>query len=216
MRSFAIIGMSSFGGFLARDLTREGVEVLAIDLDEEKIEKVKHTVPKAVIADATDRATLESLGLDEMDGVVVSLGTVESSVMTTLHLKEMKIRRIISKALSEEHGKVLAMVGATEVIFPEKDMALKVSRTLTHENILEHVPLADGYSIVEIAPPETFLDKSLSELNLRQFYGVQIIVIKQKSPDEGVKVPTADYVIKDNDILVIMGRDEDLKKVQNP
>ncbi len=216
MRSFAIIGMSSFGGFLARDLTREGVEVLAIDLDEEKIEKVKNIVPKAVIADATDRATLESLGLDDMDGVVVSLGQIESSVMTTLHLKEMNIRRIISKALSEEHGKILGMVGATEVIFPEKDMALKVSRTLTHENILEHVPLADGYSIVEIAPPEAFLDKSLGELNLRRYFGVQIIVIKQKAPESGVQVPTADYVIKENDILVIMGRDEDLKKAQNP
>ena len=90
MRSFAIIGMSSFGSFLARDLAREGVEVLAIDLDEEKIEKIKSLVSKAVITDATDRVALAALGLEDMDGVVISLGQIESSVLTTLHLKELK------------------------------------------------------------------------------------------------------------------------------
>ena len=215
MRSFAVIGMSSFGFFLARELAREGVEVMAIDLDEEKIEKIKYLVPKAVIADATDRTALETLGLEEIDGVVVSLGQIESSVLTTLHLKELKIRRIVAKALSEDHGRILAMVGATEVIFPEKDMALKVARTLTHENILDHVPLAEGYSIVEIAPPSSFKQKSLGELNLRRFYGVQIIVVKGTVPEKVVLVPTADYVIKESDILVIMGRDDDLKKIQN-
>ena len=215
MRSFAVIGMSSFGFFLARELAKEGVEVMAIDLDEEKIEKIKYLVPKAVIADATDRTTLETLGLEEVDGVVVSLGQIESSVLTTLHLKELKIRRIVAKALSEDHGRILAMVGATEVIFPEKDMALKVARTLTHENILDHVPLAEGYSIVEIAPPSSFKQKSLGELNLRRFYGVQIIVVKETVPEKVVLVPTADYVIKESDILVIMGRDDDLKKIQN-
>jgi len=207
--------MSSFGSFLARDLAREGVEVMAIDLDDEKIEKIKHLVPKAVIADATDRATLEALGLDDLDGVVVSLGQIESSVLTTLHLKEIKIKRIISKALSEEHGKILEMVGATEVIFPEKDMALKVSRTLIHENILDHVPLAEGYSIIEITPPSSFIGKSLGELSLRRDFGVQVIVVKETVPEKVVLVPTADYVIKESDVLIIMGRDDDLKKTQD-
>ena len=215
MRSFAIIGMSSFGSFLARDLAREGVEVLAIDLDEEKIEKIKGLVSKAVITDATDRVALAALGLGEMDGVVVSLGQIESSVLTTLHLKELKIRRIVVKALSEEHGKILEKVGAHEVIFPEKDMALKVSRTLTHENIMDHVPLAEGYSIVEIAPPDSFIKRSLGELDLRRNYGIQVIVIKDKKRDDVVLVPTADYVIKSGDVLVMMGRDEDLKKIQS-
>jgi len=215
VRSFAIIGMSSFGSFLARDLAQEGVEVLAIDLDEEKIEKIKGLVSKAVITDATDRVALAALGLGEMDGVVVSLGQIESSVLTTLHLKELKIRRIVVKALSEEHGKILEKIGANEVIFPEKDMALKVSRTLTHENIMDHVPLAEGYSIVEITPPDSFIKKSLGELDLRRNYGIQVIVIKDKKRDDVVLVPTADYVIKSGAILVMMGRDEDLKKVQS-
>ena len=215
MRSFAIIGMSSFGYFLAKVLAEEGVEVMAIDLDEEKIEKIKSSVHKAVIADGTDRATLAKLRLNELDGVVVSLGQIESSVLATLHLKELHMRRIVSKALSEEHGKILEMVGATEVVFPEKDMALRVARTLTHDNILDHVPLAEGYSIVEIAPPSSLLGKSLGELDLRNRYGVQVIVVKELVPENVVLVPTADYVIKDSDVLVIMGRNENLKKIQS-
>ena len=215
MRSFAIIGMSSFGYFLARELVKEEVEIMAVDLDEEKIEKIKPYVSKAVIADCTDRVTLETLGLEELDGVVICLGQIESSVLTTLHLKELKIQRIIAKALSEEHGKILEMLGATEVIFPEKDMAVRVARTLSHENVLDHVPLAKGYSIIDIAPPASFLRKSLGELDLRRKYGIQVIVVKEMVPENVVLVPTADYVIKDSDVLVIMGKDEDLKKIQH-
>ena len=215
MRSFAIIGMSSFGSFLAIELAKEGVEVMAIDLDEEKIEKIKPFVNKAVIADCTERATLQKLGLSDLDGVVVSLGQLESSTLATLHLRELKIKNIISKALSEEHGKILEKIGATEVIFPEKDMAFKVARTLTHENILDHVPLAEGYSIVEIAAPVSFQGKSLGQLDLRRKYEVQVIVVKEMLPEKVVLVPMANYIIKDSDVLVIMGRDQDLKKVQN-
>jgi trk system potassium uptake protein TrkA len=215
VRSFAIIGMSSFGSFLARDLSEQGVQVIAIDREEEKIEKIKRFVQKAVIADGTDRETLDNLGLHDLDGVVVSLGQIESSVLATLHLKELKIKRIITKALSEEHGKILEMVGATEVIFPERDMARRVAHTLTHENILDHVPLAPGFSIVEIAPPSSFRHKTLGELDLRRKYGVQVIVIKELIPENVVLVPMADYTVKDSDVLVMMGRDEDLKKIQS-
>ena len=215
MRSFAIIGMSSFGSYLARDLARQGIEVVAIDRDEEKIEKVKNAVYKAVIADGTDRAILERIGLKELDGVIVSLGQIESSVLVTLHLKELKIKRIISKALSVEHGKILEMVGATEVIFPEQDMAFRVARTLSHENILDFIPLIEGYSIIEIAPPISFIGKSLFELGLRKRYGVMVIVIKEMVPYNLVPVPRGDYVVKDSDVLVIMGGDKELKQIQN-
>jgi len=213
LRSFTIIGLSSFGTFLATELTRQGVDVLAVDIDEEKIERIKHLVQKAIIADATDPQALASLALEEMDGVVVSLGTIDSSVLTTLHLKELKIKNIISKALSEDHGRILERVGASQVIFPEKDEALRIARTLSHENILDSVPLAKGYSIVELVPPSSFLRKSLGELDLRRRYGVQIISVKEMVPENIVLVPTADYVVKDSDVLVVMGRDDDLSKL---
>jgi len=215
VRSIAIIGLSSFGYFLSLELVNQGIEIMTIDLDEEKIEKIKRYVNKAVIADATDRTVLETLGLDELDGVVVSLGQIESSVLTTLHLKELKIPNIIAKALSEEHEKILKKIGATDVIFPERDMAKRAARTLVHENILDHIPLAEGYSIFEIAPPASFLRKSLGELDLRRKYGVQVIVVKELVPQNVVLVPMADYVIKDSDVLVMIGRDEDLEKIKN-
>ena len=214
MRSFAIIGMSSFGSYLALNLAKEGVEIMAIDLDEEKIEKIKQDVHQAIIADATDRATLEKLSLTELDGVVVSLGQIESSVLVTLHLREMKIKRIISKALSEDHGRILKMVGATEVIFPEMDMAIRVARSMSHENILDYVPLAEGYSIVDVAPPQSMLGKTLGQVDLRNKYGLQVIVIKEMVPEKVVLIPRADYVIKDSDVLVMMGSDDDLKKIR--
>lgn len=214
MKSVVVIGISSFGYFLALDLAKQGADVMAIDIHEDKIEKIKPFVQKAVIADGTDKTTLETLGLEEVEGVVVSLGDIEGSVLATLHLKELKVKKIVTKALSEEHGKILEMIGATSVIFPEKDMAGRVARMMTHENILDHVPLASGYSIVELAPPNSFLHKSLGDLDLRNKYGVQVIVVKELVPENVVLVPMADYIIKDSDVLVMMGRDEDLNKVQ--
>lgn len=214
MKEIAIIGLSSFGYYLALNLVQEGIKVLAIDVEEEKIEKIKKHVHKAVITDATDRDTLQALRLNELDGVVVSLGQMESSILVVLHLKEMKTRNIIAKALSEEHGKILDMVGASEVIFPEKDMALRVARRLTHENVLEYVPLADGYSIVELVPPEAMINKTLGELNLTNRFGVQIIVVKGIIPEKITLIPRADYIVKDSDVLVIMGKNENLLKVQ--
>jgi trk system potassium uptake protein TrkA len=206
--------MSSFGSFLARALSREGLEVMAVDLDGEKIEKIKEEVHKAVIADGTDKAVLSRLGLTDMDGVVVSLGEMESSILATLHLKELKIRRIIVKALSEEHGRILEMVGATSVVFPEKDIAERLARTLSHENVLDYIPLIEGYSITEIAAPVSFIGKSLAELNLRAQYGVMVVVVKEMVPYKLVPVPHGNYVIKDSDVLVLMGADKDLKRLQ--
>jgi trk system potassium uptake protein TrkA len=215
VRSYAIIGMSSFGSYLARNLAEEGVEVMIIDINEEKIERMKRFVHKAVIADANDRNTLMNLDLNELDGVVVSLGEIDSSVLVTLHLKELKIKNIMTKALSEDHGKILEMIGATEIIFPEKDMALRIARTLIHENILDYIPLAEGVSIVDVAPHGSMLGKSLGDLDLRNRFNVQVIVVKEMVPEKVVLIPKADYIIKDSDILVMMGKDVDLKKIQN-
>jgi len=214
VKSIAIVGLSSFGYYLAQELVKEGVQILALDTDADKIDKIRNQVHKAVLADGTDRRILENLGFSELDGVVVCLGQIESSVLATLHLKEMNIRRIIVKALSEDHGKLLKMVGAHDVVFPERDMAYRIAFTLTHKNVLDHVELVQGYSIVEIAAPLSFLGKSLRELNLREKFGIQVIVIKETVPP-GVIVPTAGFILKDSDILVIMGKDEAIKRVQS-
>lgn len=214
MRNFAVIGLSNFGYFLAKELTNKSLYVLAVDVDEERINQVKPFVQKAIIADATDKDTLGRLGLSEIDAVVVSLGDrIDASILATLYLKELGIKEIVVKAVSEDHGKVLEMVGATRIVFPERDTARHLAYSLSALDVLDHLELAPGYSIIDFVPPAAFENKTLAQLDLRKRYQVQVIVVKQLVP-ERVIFPAADYVVRSSDILVVMGEDEDLRKFQ--
>jgi len=215
MRKIAVIGMSSFGYFLCRDMAERKLSVMAIDSDEAKIDDVKPFVEKAVIADASDKEVLENLGLAEVDAVVVSLGErIDSSILVTYYLRELGVKEIYAKAISEDHGKILNVVGATEVIFPEKDMAERLANRLERSSILEYFEIADGYSIIEWAPPASFVNKTLAELDLTNQYNVQVIMVKETVPERVTVVPKATQFIKDSDGLVLLGRDEDLERLQ--
>ncbi len=158
---FAVIGLGSFGAYVAKTLYEKGNEVLAIDMDKERVEEVKNFVSHAVSMDAADKENLQAMGIQDMDVVVVSLGPeMESSILTVLYLHEIGVKQIVAKALTEDHAKVLDAVGATEVIYPEKDMAIKTGLRLSNPNILEYLPLISGFGIQEIAPPEKFIGKS--------------------------------------------------------
>jgi trk system potassium uptake protein TrkA len=212
----AIIGLGSFGSNVARTLFERGHEVLAIDNDKDKIEEAKSFSSHAVLMDSADRENLKAVGIQEMDVVVVSLGPeMEASILTVLHLHELGIRRIVAKALTEDHAKILDAVGATEVIYPEKDMAIRTALKLTNPNILECLPLLSGISIQEIAPPDKFIGKSLKELDLRNKYGIQVIAVRELVPERTIYVPEADFVIKDSDILIVMGDEKKLEKLMS-
>ncbi len=216
MRHFAVIGMSSFGYYLCKFMAERGFYVLAIDNDEVKINRVKDFVQKAVIADATDKETLERLGLGDFDGVVVSLGDrIDASILVTLYLRQLGVDEIIAKAITEDHGKILDLIGATTVLFPEKDMAYRLAHSLDNVNVLDYIPLTSDVSIIEMAPPNSFLGKTLAELDLRRKYHVQVLMIKELVPENVVVIPTGDHVIKDSDVLVVMGKDEDLKRLES-
>ena len=211
---FAVIGLGSFGSNVAKTLYEKGNEVLAVDEDKEKIEEVKTFVSHAVNMDAADKENLQALGIQEMDVVIVSLGPeMEASILTVLYLHEIGAERILAKALTEDHAKILEAVGATEVIYPEKDMAIKTAMKLSCPNVLEYLPLISGFGIQEIAPPEKFIGKTLRELDLRNKYGIQVIAIKELIPEETTFVPKADFVLKDSDILIIMGEEKQLEKI---
>ncbi len=211
---FAVIGLGSFGGNVAKTLYEKKHEVMAVDKNKEKIEEVKTFVTHAVNADAAVKENLQALDIQEMDVVVVSLGPeMEASILTVLYLHELGVRRIVAKALTEDHAKILDAVGATEVIYPEKDMAIKTALRLSNPNVLEYLPLLSGIDIQEIAPPERFIGKSLKELDLRNKYGVQVIAIKEIIPERTTFIPTADFVIKDSDILILMGKQKQLDKI---
>lgn len=211
---FAVIGLGSFGSNVAKTLYGKKHEVLAIDTDKERIEELKTLVTHAVQMDAAVKENLRALDIQEMDVVVVSSGPeMESSILTVLYLHELGAQRIVAKALTEDHGKILDAVGATEVIYPEKDMAIKTALRLSNPNVLEYLPLLSGIDIQEIAPPDKFIGKSLKELDLRNKYGVQVIAIKEIIPEKTTIIPKADFVIKDSDILILIGDQKDMSKI---
>jgi len=213
---FAVIGLGSFGSNIAKTLYTKKQEILAVDKDKEKIEEVKTFVSHAVSMDAANKENLRALGIEEMDTVIVSLGPdLEASILTVLYLHEIGAKRIIAKALTEDHAKILDAVGATEVIFPEKDMAIKTASRLISPNVLEYLPLLSGFGIQEIAPPEKYIGKTLRELDLRNKYGIQIIAVKELIPEKITLVPRADFVIKDSDILIILGEEKKLAKINS-
>ncbi|MFH1006203.1 MAG: TrkA family potassium uptake protein [Candidatus Latescibacterota bacterium] len=214
MRNFAIVGLSNFGYFLTEELVRLGQYVVVVDTDEDRINRVKSLVQKAVIADASDRDTLLSLRFGEMDVVIVCLGDrIDASVLTTMHLRELGAKQIVVKAASEDHAKILKMVGATHIIFPEKDTAHNIAYSLSEFSVLDRIELAPGYSIIDFAPPESFFDKTLADLHLRGRYGVEVIVVRRSDPQETL-FPAADFVVRSGDILVVMGGNDDLKRIQ--
>jgi len=216
MIKFAIIGLGSFGGNVAKTLYEKGHEVLAIDKDTHKIEAAKSFSSHAVIMDSVDKESLEAVGIREMDVVVVSLGPeMEASILTVLHLSELGVKRIVAKALTEDHAKILEAIGATEVIYPEKDMAVRTALRLMSPNIMECLPLLSGISIQEIAPPEKFIGKSLKELDLRNKFGIQVIAVRELVPERTVYVPRADFVVKDSDVLIVMGDEKKLEKLNS-
>jgi len=215
MKRFAVIGLGNFGFHAARALFEDGNEVVAIDADKGRVQAIDPYCTEAVVLDATDKDALKSLGLENMDGVIVSTGTkISTSILICLHLQENGVKKILAKALDEDHEKILKRVGATEIIHPERDMALRVSRGLSRPNILDFIPLADEFDLVQVGPPREFIGKSLKELNLRAKYSVHIIAIKELVPENFLLVPPANFVIKDSDILIMLGKSEDIRRIK--
>ncbi len=215
MGQFAVIGLGNFGYYLGSYLYEKGHEVIALDSSKSQVQKSKDIVSQAVVADATDREALESLGISQVDAAVVCIGTrMQASILATLHLKELGIKRILAKATSEEHGRILKKVGATEIFFPEKDLAIGVASRLDNPNMLDYLPFIEGYSIVELAPPKDFVGKTLKELDLINRFGIQVLAIKEILPKGLILIPKANFQVKDSDALIFLGPNETLEKLK--
>jgi trk system potassium uptake protein TrkA len=212
MRLFVVIGIGNFGYYTAHHLYELGSEVMVIDSNKERIQSIKDQVSRAVVADATDREVLEHLGVPDVDVAVVSVGDrLDTSILITLYLKEMGVKEVVVKAVTVDHGKILEKIGASSVIFPERDSGVRLANSLSSPNVIEHLPLSEGYSILEIAASAKLVGKNLKELRLRNRFGVQVIAIKELVPDRMHMPPDPDFVIKDSDILIVVGQDESLE-----
>ena len=214
MKQFAIIGLGRFGSSIAKTLYQMGHDVLAIDNDPEEVQEISDYVTHAVQADATDEVTLNTLGIRNFDVAVVTIGTdIQSSILITLLCKEMGVKYVLAKAQNELHAKVLYRIGADKVVFPERDMGSRVAHNLVSSNILDYIELAPEYSLVEIAPNPEWEKKSLRQLNIRAKYGVNVIAIKRENGKVNV-APQAEDVVQSKDILVVIGNNDDIKRIE--
>lgn len=213
MGRFCVIGVGNFGYHLARTLYELGHEVVVVDNDRTRLQRAQEFASYGLMADAADKEFLEKQGFAEMNAVVVATGErTHLATLITLYLKEIGCRRIVVKAINDDHGKILRKVGAGEVIFPEKDMAVKTARSLASPNIIDFLPMAEDYSISELAAPKSYIGKSLIELDLRKRFGVLVIGVKDVITDQFSLLPEAGYVIKDSDLLVVLGKIDDLAR----
>ena len=219
MDTFAVLGLGQFGMTAAMALVAEGKEVMAVDTDRDRINDVKDRVASAVVADASDRSVAEKFLSEDIDCVIISLGQrSDAAILATLYAKELGVRHVIAKANSPDHGKILAMVGATQVVHPSEAQARRLVSSLVRPNIVEYLPLVEGYSVVEIKAPDRFVGKSLKELNLRQEYRIEVIGIK--SPGGGRQngklniIPSADEELPAGSSMLVIGLDADIERLQ--
>lgn len=215
MRSLAIIGLGSFGASFARGLREQSVEVLAVDARRDAVNAVAEWVPRAVVADATDRRVLEELGVGKMDVAVVSLGDrMDASILTCLHLRALEVREIYVKAISDDHARILEAVGATRVIHPEREVAQDLAHRIAHPGILRHVRLSDRYSILEARTPEGFVGKTLLDLHLRREHGVSVIAVAPEGDPGRLEAPSADEPLPEGSLLVLIGENAALERFE--
>ena len=215
MGQFIVIGLGNFGYNVATSLFELRNQVLAIDSNSKKIEQIKDKVTQAVVANVKDKEALSEFLSSDVDAAIVSLGDkLEASILTTLYLRDLGIKKIIVKAINDDHGQILRLIGATEVIYPEKEEATRLAQRLTTPNLIEHIPLASEYSIMEMAVPDKFAGKSLKELQLRSKYKVEVIAIKDVLHDTLQLIPGADVKIKPDNVLIVIGKKPDINKLK--
>lgn len=208
-KQFAVIGMGRFGSSVAKTLFNLGYEVLAVDSNENRAQEVVSMVTHAVTADSTDEEALRALGISNFDVVVVAIGLdIQSSILTTLILKDLGVPMLIVKAQNDLHGKVLKKIGADKVIFPERDMGLRVAHHMISPNILDYIELSEDHSIVEIQILPSMVGKNLRQLDIRAKTRCNVMAIK--TGHHMNIAPHATDTIKENDILVVVGKNDDL------
>lgn len=212
-KEFAVIGLGRFGGSICRALSEQGMEVMAIDNNEERVNQFAMIVSHAVVGDTTDEAVLKSLGIRNFDHVIVAIGDdIQSSILTTLILKELGVKNITVKAQNDYHEKVLLKIGADHVVHPERDMGKRIAHNIISNNVLDYLELSDQHSIVEIVASSNLDGHSLIDLDIRAKYGINIVAIKRK--DDILVSPQASEIIRKGDILIVIGADLDINRFE--
>lgn len=213
----AIMGLGNFGLSFARKLSgQKDVEILAVDIDKAVVDEVGEFVTNAIVGDATDRDLLEELDIGSVEYAVISLGDqhMDPSILATLHVRSLGVPNIYVKAVSNDHARILELIGATRVIHPEREAAETLAVAMGRPNVLGYIPLGEDHSIIEFEPPQEIVGKTLAEVDFRSRYGVTVLGIREYLTSTRRMNPPAEYVIGDDVSLLIMGRMDQIEKLQ--
>lgn len=214
-RQFAVIGLGRFGSAMATTLAELGQDVVGVDGDETRVRQLADTITQAVQIDATDERALRAVGIQDVDVAVVSIGeNIESSLLVVMQLRELGVKRIVAKAVTPLHGRILEKLGVSRVIFPEREMAVRIAHGLVMPNVTDYIELSRDFSIIEVPAPDMFVGRTLRQLELRPKFGLTLIAIKRR-PGAATSVvtniaPSADEVIRTGDTLSLLGSNERL------
>ena len=218
MKKVGIIGAGRFGMELAKSLAESGVEVLLVERNGQLVQAAANIVAYAVQGDATSERVLAEAGFGECDAAVVAVGSnVEVSTLATVNCKEMGIKSVVSKATSELHGRILEKLGADLVIYPDRDSARRLARTLTDHGAIDLLELSEGLSIAEVDAPEAFHGKTLAEADVRNKYGVTVLCIRRRGESSRkprtVLIPVAGDRVEPDDKLIVFGKPHDIDEL---
>lgn len=224
MRNVAVIGLGKFGSTVARELTELGARVIAIDEQKERVEEIKDSVAYAVSLNSTDRSALESVAIREVDVAVVCIGEdVEANLLTTLLLKKMGVKKIWARAITELQLEILKAMEVDDIINLEEEMGRMIAQTLASATLGRFIPLSEGHSIAEIKIPDSYIGKTLRQINPREKYRVNVVALKKFIPaidDTGERtmeeiidnVPSSDEKLEDDTVLLVAGANRDIEK----
>jgi trk system potassium uptake protein len=214
-KSFLVIGAGRFGKSVAHTFNQLGHDVMLVDKDEALVQLMSNEVTNALIADCTSESCLKSLGVRNFDAVVLAIGyDIQASIMAAILLIELGAKYVVSKAQTELHGKVLQKVGVDRVVYPERDMGHKLARSLIAPTIIDMIELSDDFSVVEVSAPKVMIGKSLLELNLRARYGISVIALRRNNGGKTLISPVAKDIIEENDVIVAIGENKNLNKLE--
>lgn len=209
MRQYAVIGLGNFGANVAIALAKAGHEIIAIDRNGRKVEEIKDYVTQAAVADATDKAVVSELIPGSIEAVTVAMGdNLEASILATLVLKELGIKQIIVKAVGAQHARALELIGATEVVQPERDAALALAERLTTPNVLNMIALSPEYTIADVGSPESFWGRSLGEMQVRTRYDVLVMAVRDLLHNQTHILPGPEFKIEPDTVMTVLGRYE--------
>jgi len=215
VKSYMVIGLGRFGASVAVKLQELGHEVLVMDSSEELVQRFSNRVTYAVVGDARDEEVLRSLGAANFDCAIVGIGTdLAANILITLNLKALGVPQVICKAQNDMEKRALEKVGADRVVIPEWEMGLKLAQNLASSSVLDYIALSEGCGISELKTPKSWVGKNLRDLNVRAKYGVTVVALRRADGDVTVFLGP-EYVLHEDDVLVLLGANDDLDRVQN-